>query len=108
MEESVWRRRAPVWLRIVTGILFFPALWFALGVSVWALLEFLKATDPAPGWPFLVAGVAAGIATWIIARKSSTPIALALAVLALFVLGWFLYIVWVVAQYYQDVQTPLD
>jgi hypothetical protein len=73
MVESVWRRRAPVWLRIVTGILFFPALWLALAVSVWALLEFLEATDRAPGWPFLVAGVAAGLATWVIARRSSTP-----------------------------------
>ena len=98
MAESVWRRRAPVWLRIVTGILLFPALWFMLALSLWALLECLEAPKATPGWPFLVVGAVAGFATWIIARKSPTPVAVALAALALLALNWILSILWKVAQ----------
>ena len=98
MAESVWRRRAPVWLRIATGILLFPALWFAFALVLWGLLGSRDAPDQAPGWPFLVAGIAAGIATWIIARRSSTPIALALIALALYALWWILSIIWHVAR----------
>ena len=97
MVESVWRRRAPVWLRIVTGILLFPALWFVLGVGLTAVLQLLKVTE-FPGWQFLLLGAAAGVATLVIARKSSIPIAVALVVVALFTLRWILSVIWKVAQ----------
>jgi hypothetical protein len=56
----------------------------------------------------LAAGVPAGLASWAIVRKSSAPVAVALLVLALFVLGWFFSIVLQVARYYQDVEPLLE
>jgi hypothetical protein len=97
MAESVWRRPAPIWLRVLTGILLFPAIWIALNLGVTGLFESLESSIPP--WLLLAAGVPAGLASWAIVRKSSAPVAVALAVLALFVLGWFLHIVWLVARY---------
>lgn len=100
MAESVWRRPAPVWLRILTGILLFPAIWIALNLGMTGL--FISLESPTPPWLLLAAGVPAGLASWIIARKSSALVAVALSALALVVVGWFLQIVWMVARYYQD------
>lgn len=102
MAESVWRGRAPIWLRILTGILLFPALWIALNLGATGLFQ--SSDSPAPGWLLLAAGVPAGLASWVIVRKSSAPVAVALALLALFVLGWFLQIVLLVARNYQPTE----
>jgi hypothetical protein len=98
MAESLWRRRAPVWLRIVTGILLFPALWFACTMGVWGLFEYWDAANRVPGWLYLAAGLPACLATWIIVRKSSFPVAVALSALALYALWWILSIIWRVVQ----------
>jgi hypothetical protein len=102
MAESVWRGRAPIWLRILTGILLFPALWIALNLGVTGL--FMSSESSTPPWLLLAAGIPAGLASWVIVRKSSAPVAVALALLALFVLGWFLQMVLLVARYYQDTE----
>lgn len=106
MLERVWRGRAPIWLRILTGILLLPALWIAFALGETGLLKSFESSTPP--WLLLAAGVPAGLASWLMARKSSALVAIALAVLALFVLGWFMHIVWLVAQYYQDIQPLLE
>jgi hypothetical protein len=102
MVESVWRGRAPIWLRILTGILLFPAFWIIFATGVTGLFQ--SSDSPIPGWLLLAVGLVAGPASWIIARRSSVLVAVALLGLALFVLGWFLHIIWLVAQYHQDTE----
>ena len=106
MAESVWRGRAPIWLRILTGILLFLAVWIAFNLGETVLFQSLESSTPP--WLLLAAGVPAGLASWAIVRKSSAPVAVALAVLALFVLGWFFSIALQVAQYLQDVESQLE
>ena len=106
MAGSVWRGRAPIWLRILTGILLFPAVWIAFNLGETVLFQSLESSTPP--WLLLAAGVPAGLASWAIVRKSSAPVAVALAVLALFVLGWFFSITWQVAQSLQDVESLLE
>jgi len=102
MIESIWRRRAPIWARVLSGFLLFPALWIILATAETRLFQ--SSDSPTPGWLLLAAGVVAGPISWIIARRSSVLVAVALSGLALFVLGWFLQIVWFVAQSYQDTE----
>jgi len=106
MAGSVWRGRAPIWLRILTGILLLPALWIAFALGETGLFKSFDSS--VPPWLLLAAVVAAGLASWIIVRKSSAPVAVALLVLALFVFGWFLQILWRVAQSLQDVESLLE
>jgi len=106
MAESVWRGRAPIWLRILTGILLFLAVWIAFNLGETVLFQSLESSTPP--WLLLASGVPAGLASWAIVRKSSAPVAVALAVLALFVLGWFFSIALQVAQYLQDVESQLE
>jgi hypothetical protein len=89
---------------MAAGILFFPALWFAFALGVWGLLNSLDATNPVPGWPFLLAGVAAGLVTWVIVRRSSAPVAGTLSVLALLALGWIGSVIQRVANTMQPIQ----
>ncbi len=72
--ESVWRRRAPVWLRILAGVLIFPTLWVALASLCHATLA-AGAHSPVAPWILTVAAIAAGVASWIIVRTSSARIA---------------------------------
>jgi hypothetical protein len=65
---------------------------------------FMSSESSTPPWLLLAAGVPAGLASWVIIRKSSTPVAVALALLALFVLGWFLQMILLVARHYQDTE----
>jgi hypothetical protein len=65
---------------------------------LWVLLGYTDSPDQTPSWPFLAVGIAAALATWIIARKSSTPIALAVIALAMYALWWILSIIQRVAQ----------
>ena len=106
MAGSVWRGRAPIWLRVLTGILLLPALWIAFALGETGLFKSFDSSTPP--WLLLAAGVPAGLASWAIVRKSSAPVAVALLVLALFVLGWFFSIVLQVARYYQDVEPLLE
>ena len=102
MVERVWRGRAPIWLRILTGILLFPALWIILATGATGLFQ--SSGSPTPGWLLLAAGVVAGPISWLIARRSSVLVAAALSGLALFVLGWFLQMILLVARHYQDTE----
>jgi hypothetical protein len=106
MAESVWRRPAPIWLRVLTGIVLFPAMWIALNLGVTGL--FMSSESSTPPWLLLAAGVPAVLASWAIVRKSSAPVAVALGVLALLAIGWFFSIVLQVARYYQDVEPLLE
>jgi hypothetical protein len=99
MVESVWRRRAPVRLRIVTGILLWPVIWFAFALAEWVLFESLESPIPAE-----LFSIVAGLASWIIVRKSSAPIAIVLSVLALLALGWIWSIILRVADALPDIQ----
>jgi hypothetical protein len=79
MAESVWRRRAPLWLRIVAGILILPLLGLVLVVATRAF-----GLDTPLFW---IVPIAAALA-WLIAYRAPVPIAAALSVLA--VLGFAL------------------
>jgi hypothetical protein len=102
MVERVWRGQAPIWLRILAGILLFPALWIIFATGETGLFQ--SSDSPTPGWLLLAAGIVAGPMSWIIARRSSVLVAVALSGLALFVLGWFLQIVCLNARDYQDTE----
>jgi hypothetical protein len=78
MAESVWRRRAPLWLRIVAGILVLPLL----GIFV---LVAAGAAGAEPPFLWLLA-IAAALA-WVVAYRAPTPIAAALSVLSVLGLG---------------------
>ena len=99
MVESVWRQRAPVWFRIVTGILLWPVIWFAFALAQWVLFDSLESPVPAE-----LFSIAAGVASWLIVRKSSAPVAIALSVLAVFALSWIWSIILRVADVLQGVQ----
>jgi hypothetical protein len=99
MLERVWRGRAPTWLRILTGILLGPVVWFAFALAEWLLFESLESPVPAE-----LFSIVAGLASWVIVRKSSALIAIVLSVLALLALGWIGSIILRVADALQDVQ----
>jgi hypothetical protein len=99
MVESVWRRRAPIWLRIVTGILLWPVIWFAFALAQWALFESLEFPVPA-----VLFSLVAALASWIIVRKSSAPVAMAFSALALLALAWIWSIILRVVDALQPIQ----
>lgn len=80
--ESVWARRAPIWLRILAGVLIFPILWVALASLYQATLA-AGAHSPVAPWILIVAATAAGIASWITVRASSACIAVGLLAVGL-------------------------
>jgi hypothetical protein len=80
--ESVWARRAPIWLRILAGILIFPIPWVGFALLCQAALPRSDGSPIAP-WLLIVAGIAAGLVSWILVRKSSTRIGVILAALTL-------------------------
>ncbi len=96
MAESVWRRRAPLWLRIVAGILLLPLLGLALLFAAGVL-----GLDTPLVW---ILPIAAGLA-WLIAHRAPTPIAAALLVLG--PLGFAL-VVYEVQQTLENVSGTLD
>jgi hypothetical protein len=79
MVESVWRRRAPLWLRILAGILLLPLLAIVLFVATRAF-----GWDTPLVWLFVIGAVLA----WVIALRAPTPVAAVLSGLA--VLGFAL------------------
>ena len=99
MVESVWRRRGPVWLRIVAGILLWPVIWFALALAEWVLFESLESPVPAE-----LFSIVAGLASWVIVQKSSAPVAIVLSVLALLALGR----IWSIILRVVDVLQPIQ
>ncbi len=83
--DSVWRRRAPIWLRILAGLLLFPVL--ALGIALLGGPMLQGSIDsPLPPWLLIVGAIAGAIASFIAVRRSSIPVAAILV--ALPVLGY--------------------
>lgn len=74
MSESIWRRRAPLWLRILTGILILPLVGLVL-VVVSGAFEW----ETPLIWLFAITAALA----WLIAYRAPTPIAATLLVLPL-------------------------
>lgn len=98
MVENAWRRPAPVWLRILTGILLWPVILFALALAEWVLFDSLEFPVPAE-----LFSIVAGLASWTIVRRSPAPIAIVLSVLAVLALSWIWSIILRVADLLQDV-----
>lgn len=96
MAENVWRRRAPLWLRIVAGILILPLLGLAVLFAAGVL-----GLDTPLVW---ILPIAAGLA-WLIAHRAPTPIAAALLVLG--PLGAAL-VVYQVQRTFEDISGQLD
>lgn len=98
MGKSLWRR-APLWLRIVSGILILPPLGIILFVATRAF-----GADVPLVWLF---GIAVALA-WLSAFRASTPIAAALSILAVLGFGLPLYYGKQVERTFEDVGTHLD
>jgi hypothetical protein len=75
--EGVWRRPAPVWLKIIAGVVVFPALWGLIAVLLG------RALGVPANWTLIAAALAGAVASLFLARKSSLPAAGALIVLPL-------------------------
>lgn len=99
MAESVWRRRAPLWLRIVAGILILPILGIILFVAT-RLLD----SDTSLVWLFAIAAALA----WLIAYRAPTPIAASLLGLAVLGLALPFYYGGEVERTFEDVGSHLD
>ena len=81
--SSFWRGLAPVWLRILAGLLLFPLLWLGLELLAHGLLPVALA-DRLAEFLILLTIVAAGIAAAFLIRKSSMRGAIVMSSLALF------------------------
>ena len=99
MTETVWRRRAPLWLRIVAGILILPILGIILFVATR-----LFGTDTPFVW---LCAIAAALAL-LIAYRAPTPIAASLSVLAVLGLALPFYYGGEVERTFEDVGGHLD
>ena len=85
--ESVWRRRAPVWLRILAGVLIFPTVTFVIALLGGIALRGSIAS-PLPPWLLIFAAIAGAVVSFIVSRKSSTPVAAILVALPLLGYAW--------------------
>src|SRR3990170_3186872 len=81
--SSFWRGPAPVWLRILAGLLLFPILWLGLELLGYGLLP-AALPDTLAAFVVLLTIIAAGIAAAFLVRKSSTRRAIVMSSLALF------------------------
>lgn len=87
--SGFWRRRAPIWLRILLGLLIVPVVWAALMLALSTILPSIN--QPAVVVTLLVAGaVIGGVVSWVIVRRASTRVAAAFATLALLAYGFLL------------------
>jgi hypothetical protein len=75
--ETVWRRPAPVWLKIIAGVVAFPALWGLIALLLG------RALGVPANWTLIAAALAGAVASLFLARKSSLPAAGALVALPL-------------------------
>ena len=79
--SSFWRGLAPVWLRILAGILLFPILWLVFQLLAFGLLPAVRGLTE--NLIVLLSIIAAGIAAAFLVRKSPMRRALVLSFLAL-------------------------
>ena len=80
-NSSFWRGPAPVWLRILAGLLLFPILWLVFQLLVFGLFPAVRGLTE--NLIVLLSIIAAGIAAAVLIRKSSMRRALVLSFLAL-------------------------
>jgi hypothetical protein len=85
--QSVWRRHAPIWLRLLAGILIFPIVWLGLASICQAMLAADVRSTVAP-WALIGAAIVAGIACWLIVKASSGRATVALLAVALVGIVW--------------------
>ena len=81
--SSFWRGLAPVWLRILAGLLLFPILWLVFQLLGFGLFPAVRGLTE--NLVVLLSIIAAGIAAAFLIRKSSMRRALVLSSLALLV-----------------------
>ena len=79
--SSFWRGLAPVWLRILAGLLLFPILWLVFQLLGFGLFPAVRGLTE--NLIVLLSIIAAGIAAAVLIRKSSMRRALVLSSLAL-------------------------
>jgi hypothetical protein len=96
---SFWWKRAPIWLRILIGLLIFPILWSCAAFGAAILLG-------SPSLGLLIAtGLVACLVSWVTVRKSST---LRVAILAALVLiGYSMFAAFIVRYGGELSQPPL-
>ena len=80
--ERSWRNRAPVWLRVLLGLLLFPLIWVGLALLLAALLPSALSSTTIDVLLFAEAIVAAFV-SWLIVRRASTRVSAGLSTFAL-------------------------
>ncbi|HSB59931.1 MAG TPA: hypothetical protein VLD66_10060 [Methyloceanibacter sp.] len=78
--ESIWRRPAPTSLKLIAGAVIFPLLWLGIGLIAGELLKGYVGS-PIPPWLLIVAALAGALASFLLARKASLPVAVILIAL---------------------------
>lgn len=78
--ESIWRRPAPTSLKLIAGAVIFPMLWLGIGLICGELLKGWVGS-PIPPWLLIAAVVAGALASFLLARKASLPVAVILIAL---------------------------
>ena len=79
--ESFWRRRAPIWLRILIGLLLVPVIYFGLAVLITLLLP--AGFSGIALLMLAVKGVVAAVLSWLVVRELSARAATGLGAFAL-------------------------
>ncbi|HSD92170.1 MAG TPA: hypothetical protein VLB11_04000 [Methyloceanibacter sp.] len=85
-NPSFWRRRAPIWLRVLLGLLILPVIWACFTLILEASLPPIKSSLATAA--LLVAGaIIAGFVSWIIVRKASARVSAIFTTLTLLAYG---------------------
>jgi len=85
-NPSFWRKRAPIWLRVLLGLLILPVIWACFTLTLEASLPPIK-SSLATGVLLVAGAVIAGFVSWIIVRKASARVSAGFATLALLAYG---------------------
>ena len=80
-DSSFWRRRAPIWLRVLLGLLILPVIWAAFALLLQALLPSIRSSATIAVL-FIAGAIIAGFVSWVIVRRASTRLTASLATLA--------------------------
>ena len=84
--ETVWRRRAPIWLRVLAGLVAFPLLWLVAALICVDVLQGSIGGD-IPAGLLILAAIIGVLASFFLCRRSSLPVAGILIALPLFAYG---------------------
>ena len=88
--ESIWRRPAPTSLKLIAGAVIFPMLWLGIGLICGELLKG-SVGPPIPPWLLIAAAVAGALASFLLVRKASLPVAVILVALPMLAYLWTYY-----------------